>query len=109
MSGPDRPATPRSGGEIPCRPRVAPQPDRRSARLRRTKRAQPLVSTLVREDTPAVPSRPTGDRLVPLGLQIARLSSRLDLIPGRSIGDIVGSLLDETGGEKPSGRHRSNG
>jgi hypothetical protein len=70
VPGPDRPATSGPGGDIPCRTRVAAQPDRRSARLRRTKRAQPLVSTLVREHTSAVPGRPTGDRLVPLGLQM---------------------------------------
>ena len=62
LSGHHRPRTPRPGRALPRRAGAAPQPDRGPARLRRTERAQPVVPTLVRKDTPPVPGRADGDR-----------------------------------------------
>ena len=64
MPGPHRTGTPRPGGEIPRRTGAASQPDRGPPWLRRTEHPQPLVPTLVREDTSPVPGRPGGDCLV---------------------------------------------
>ena len=77
MSGPDRAGTPRPGGEIPRRTRIASQPDRGPARLRRTEHPQSLVPTLVREDTSPVPSRPTGAGLAGPGLTLKMQFLRL--------------------------------
>ena len=62
MPGPHRTGTPRPSGDVPCRAEAASEPDRGPARLCRTERPQPLVSTMVRKDAPAVPGGADGDR-----------------------------------------------